>query len=840
MKFIEITYDLLLATLIIFTPLAFGSVHIWAFSLAEIISFTLFALWLLKILLDPGYDLDRRLLPLAICAGLFISLSLLMLVPLPRSLISAVSPSAHELYRNVIEGYASINTTEYITRALSIHPHLTMKSILKSLAYMMVFFSAAHELRDRNRLRKIILLIMFIGFAEAFYGLAMYFHGKLSILGFERTGSVGAWGTFVNKNHFAGYVGMAMLISIGYLVAHTPLPENTRNMRQYISEFFRNPRSSVICLLVLAVGLMALGISFSNSRMGTIALLGSIVLMMSVLIGSRRKKSGILLFTVILAVTFLVAIYGTSHLEGRFDNVFDHFKERRLVIWGNTLDLVKDYPLMGSGLGTFRSVFQLYTPVGWTGITKHAHNDYLEILSETGILGLTMAGLALLYFIHIISRLWKTSTIERRDMVSLGTFCAVIYILVFSISDFNLQIPANAYLFSISAAMSYAILARAPQKNMVMVNSNPKHTMRRVMSAGMLLSLVPLIALSIGQWRAEHLFPVEKTFIRAGETTEITSYAEAEKALRASSLFPGNEAYHILLGQYHDHEARVPGTHENKRLERLDMAIDKLITALEMNPASLDALGHLAWAEFSKGDFLSATSHLDTALDIAPTNYFSHLVYAQTVTAFINAYPESIRRPYLYKASREFEKGMEINPRFSRSSSVLINMANAFLKLGDTDEALKRFEMIKRFEPWTLPHIVKGARIHLDKGRTEEGARRYSLMYKHYFKDTDSRHSIAAYLEEDVSSRPDVPELRSLLVRFLLDLEEWDRAANVLQKELGKGTRPDATIYYEMGKAYESGGDAENAKDMYINAIKAGNGHKQASKRLVGLIQRGI
>ncbi|MCK4911976.1 MAG: hypothetical protein KAR83_10050, partial [Thermodesulfovibrionales bacterium] len=84
MKFIEITYDTLLATLIIFTPLAFGSVHIWAFSLAEIISFILFALWLLKILLDTGYDLDRRLLPLAICAGLFISLSLLMLVPLPR------------------------------------------------------------------------------------------------------------------------------------------------------------------------------------------------------------------------------------------------------------------------------------------------------------------------------------------------------------------------------------------------------------------------------------------------------------------------------------------------------------------------------------------------------------------------------------------------------------------------------------------------------------------------------------------------------------------------------------------------------------------------------------
>ncbi len=837
MRSIEITYDTLLAILIIFTPLAFGSVHVWAFSLAEIISFALFSLWMLKLLLDPEYDLDMGLLPLAICAGLFLSFSLLMLVPLPRSLISAISPSAHELYRNVIEGYAAINSTEHITRALSIHPHLTLKSILKSLAYMGVFFSAVHEFRDEGRMKRIVLLIMAIGFFEAFYGLEMFFHNNLSILGFERTGSGGAWGTFVNKNHFAGYVGMASLIGFGYLTGFAHLPKMSRNARQYITEFFSNFRSTLTCLILIAVGLMALGISFSSSRMGVISMLASIFLMLAVLSISRKKKRAMFLVAVIFAISFTVWMSGTGHLETRFDGAWENLKESRLVLWNNTMELSMDYPLVGSGLGTFRAAFQLYTPEGWTSITKQAHNDYLELLSETGVAGSAVALLALICYLFLFTSRWKDDLKSKRATVSLGAFCAVFYILVFSISDFNLQIPSNALLFSISMALSLARPSIAPGANGTIITGPHSQGMRRAIASGLLLLILPASFLSVRQWRAESIFPVERTFIRAGKTPEITSDAEARKALRASGLFPGNETYHVLLGQYHEHEAGVPGMHESKRLEQLEMAIDELITALEMNPSSLDALGHLAWAEFSKGDFLSATRRLDTLLDIAPTNYFSHLFYAQAVTGFINAYPEPMRRPYLYKASREFERGIEMNPLFSRSSRILVDMAAAFMKLGDMDEAVKRLDKIRDFAPWTLPHIVKGARIHLDSDRPKMGIKRYSRMYWNNYRDSASRGKIVAFLEQDVKSRPEMYGLRALLIKLMLDQKDWDGAIRVMEKELGKGVRPEATVYYEMGKAYESAGNVENAKDMYINAIKAGNGHTQASKRLVGLIQ---
>ncbi|MCK4911107.1 MAG: O-antigen ligase family protein, partial [Thermodesulfovibrionales bacterium] len=613
-----------------------------------------------------------------------------------------------------------------------------------------------------------------------------------------------------------------------------------RNARQYITEYFSNFRSTLTSLILVAVGLMALGISFSNSRMGAISIMASLLLMLTVLSISGKKKKAMLLVAVLLAVSFTVGMFGTGHLEGRFEEAWSTLRDTRGVLWNSTLELSKDYPLVGSGLGTYRAAFQLYTPVGWTSITKQAHNDYLEMLSETGVAGSAVALIALTYYLFLFSIRWREGIGGRRATVSLGAFCAVFYILVFSLTDFNLQIPSNAFLFSLAMALSLAWPSTAPDTNRLKIAGAYRQGIRRAVASGLLLLLLPACFLSVQQWRAERLFPVEKTFIRAGEAAEITSHAEARMALSASTLFPGNETYHILLGQYHEHEARVPGTIESKRLEQLDMAIDEFITALEMNPASLNALGHLAWSEFSKGDFLSATRRLDAALDIAPTNYLSHLFYAQAVTGFINAYPKSMRRPYLYKASREFERGVEMNPSFLRSSQVLVNMAGAFMKLGNKEEALKRLDMIRDYAPWTLPHIVKAARIHLDSGRPREGVHRYRRMYRYNFKDNASRRNIAEHLEEDVNSRPELHELRALLIELMLDQKDWDGAIRMMQGELGKGIRPDSTIYYEMGLAYEKSGEVDDASDMYIKAVTMDKRNRDASRRLAKLLKEGL
>ncbi|KKL79421.1 hypothetical protein LCGC14_2015000, partial [marine sediment metagenome] len=121
--------------------------------------------------------------------------------------------------------------------------------------------------------------------------------------------------------------------------------------------------------------------------------------------------------------------------------------------------------------------------------------------------------------------------------------------------------------------------------------------------------------------------------------------------------------------------------------------------------------------------------------------------------------------------------------------------------------------------------------------RLEEGIDRYRHMYRYNYKDRESRLKIVDFLAEDVSSRPEAPGLRDLLVKQLIDLKEWSKAASALKEELGKGRRPDADIYYEMGMAYESAGDTERAKEMYINAVSLDKKHRKASMRFVSLLK---
>ncbi|KKL70737.1 hypothetical protein LCGC14_2101920, partial [marine sediment metagenome] len=666
----------------------------------------------------------------------------------------------------------------------------------------------------------------------------LFFHSKLSILGYERTKAGGAWGTYVNKNHFAGYVGMAALLGLGHLMGQSR-SDRARSIRQYLSGFFKSARSTVTSLYLVAIAFMVLGVSFSSSRMGIAALLSSVALMAAMLAASRRKRTVMLLITALLAISILLSVFGIGHVKNRFQGVWDNALGKRLEIWESTIELSRDYPVIGSGLGTYSSVFQLYAPEGLSSLTRQAHNDYLELLAETGAAGVLIVYVALIYFIYLVSRNWLACSKKHgRHMAALGALSAVFYILVFSLTDFNLQIPANAYLFFISCALAYALLSDTPEAGLSGAAPPATRWKTRASAIMLLCALVPLMALSALQWRAESTFPAERSFIRADDPPRITSPAEEGKAKRAASYLPGNDAYHTLLGQYYFNESKNPDSGNEKRLELISKAIEQYSLALGMSPASINTLGLLARAEFSKGDFLGATRRLDTALDIAPTNYSSHLSYAIAVTNFIEAFPEGMRRTYLRKASQEFQIGINMNPGFKRSSAVLVNMANAFLMLGDSQKALKHYDLISRYEPWVLPHIVKSARIHLDSGRYEEGRKRYNRLYRFNYKDRESRLKIADFLAEDVSSRPEAPELRDLLIKQLMHLKEWSRAASALSADLGKGRRPDEDIYFEMGNAYESAGETERAKEMYINVLSLDKKHRKASMRLVSLLKK--
>ena len=134
------------------------------------------------------------------------------------------------------------------------------------------------------------------------------------------------------------------------------------------------------------------------------------------------------------------------------------FFSDRAVVWEATCELIKDFPLTGAGLGTYKTVFQRYKQEDFDyrlSIYDHAHNDYLEIIAEVGIIGIIPLFFGILYFIIVILKKWAKTKNPFSKGISLGGVGAMAYISLHSLMDFNLHIPSNAMIFCIIMALTY-------------------------------------------------------------------------------------------------------------------------------------------------------------------------------------------------------------------------------------------------------------------------------------------------------------------------------------------------------------------------------------------------
>jgi O-antigen ligase len=169
-----------------------------------------------------------------------------------------------------------------------------------------------------------------------------------------------------------------------------------------------------------------------------------------------RKWVRRILFVILIVITFVFLYIGMDATIERFslDRIF---QEGRTQFWDNTLDAIKDFPLFGTGLGTYLSVYPAYEEGRLYGRLVHAHNDYLEYFMELGLVGFLflfggMGFLAVKSFL-----LWR----KRRDPevkgIGMGCFVALMVIGIHSLTDFNLHIPANILLFTVILSLGYVV-----------------------------------------------------------------------------------------------------------------------------------------------------------------------------------------------------------------------------------------------------------------------------------------------------------------------------------------------------------------------------------------------
>jgi O-antigen ligase len=212
---------------------------------------------------------------------------------------------------------------------------------------------------------------------------------------------------------------------------------------------------------------LLLAVFLSKSRMGILSISISLFFFYSNLNLFGKNFKTILWFLTISIIFFLLLIFliDINPILERFRNID---ADQRVSVWKDCIQIIKDFPLFGSGLGTFKYIYPLYKENLKAAVDYHyAHNDYIHLLVETGAIGFSclMIGLIILFKDAVKFLKYNTKTKDSFGFfITLGAFSGVVSILVHGLADFNLHIPSNALYFTTMIGIIYGINSKSEDK----------------------------------------------------------------------------------------------------------------------------------------------------------------------------------------------------------------------------------------------------------------------------------------------------------------------------------------------------------------------------------------
>ena len=458
---------LALLFLLVWLPLPLASNRPWAEAIFETWTALLSLLWVIgfqrkRVTAGEAFKGAHAVLWLL---AVWLVYLMLQLFPLPDTLRQWLSPESLANYRLAGEtGWAP----------LSLDPYSTFLFWLKSVAYVALFALILLLVNSKYRLVMLGYTLVLSGVFQAFYGSVMtlseleygFFVKKIAYLGF-------ATGTFVNRNHLAGYLEMTLSVGIGLLMATTYKKDGGYSWRQRLRNLL-NLLLSQKLLLRLMLATMVIALVLTRSRMGNTSFFSSMLAAGLIALVAFRIQSGsfrqmfrredtrsavLLISSLIVIDLFIVgAWFGVEKVAQRIAESSVTHDSDRIEVSANTLALIKDYPLTGAGGGTFHLVYPRYRGDGIVAYYDHTHQDYLEIMADVGAAGIGLLGLV------VLSSLWAAlkALYRRRDGLMRGmafsSIMGIIALLIHSTVDFNLQIPANAATFMVVLALGWIAL----------------------------------------------------------------------------------------------------------------------------------------------------------------------------------------------------------------------------------------------------------------------------------------------------------------------------------------------------------------------------------------------
>lgn len=432
--------------LILWLPLPFGSNRPVAWGVMELWVFALGIVCLARVARGrevPGPVL-REARPVLLCLALWLAYVWMQMLPLPMVWLSAISPESAQAY--AAAAYPDVPAYAPLT----LDRHGGLHGALKSTAYVMFFVLTLALLDSRRRIEIAAYTLIVSGLFQAVYG---------GINALDVVGGEWAHGTYVNRNHFAGYLEMCLAVGLGMLIAQLT-GRRANGFRQFMRnavELILSPRMR----LRLALVCMVIGLVLSRSRMGNTAFFSSLLVagVIGLVFSRRATRSMVILIAslIVIDVVIIGSYFGASQVVDRIEKT-TMATEDRPDIAGHTLEMWRTFPVFGSGLGSYYTVFPRFTGPEVPITPTHAHNDYVQFLAETGAVGILLLGLVvgLSLFAALRAQYQRGDPLARG--LAFGAVMGITAILIHSTTDFNLQIPANAMTFMFLLALCWVAL----------------------------------------------------------------------------------------------------------------------------------------------------------------------------------------------------------------------------------------------------------------------------------------------------------------------------------------------------------------------------------------------
>ena len=662
--------------LVCLAPWAFGATAPKYVFFLDVGLACLMVLWGARMLLEG--HLTWRKCPVAACLGALVLVAAWQVVPLPRGLIRRISPATARMYDRLLPARPEVLPAgaprDYPTppagSTLSVDPGATRRDLGRLLAVLMLFAIVLNNVDPAQGLRRLGMAALINGSLLALFGLVQVFSSDPQTIYWIFPTAGSPFGPFINRNHFAFYMNVCIGLGAGLLLARLAArnahgPDSARQSRTRrssedggILDRLRQtlgpiPEAETLGI-IFALALMTSSVVVCLSRGGLVALVGGSILGLAIWVfRSRRSTQGrIVLLTPAVALA-LVCWLGYDPVATRLATLWSGaaLREQRPTLWARALPVAWDFPLWGTGCGTYELADMLHRADAADDdmVVDHAHNDYLEMLVEGGLAQLVPGVLAMILVFRLGLSAARRLAGEPAGGMALGALIGFATVAIHSFSDFGLHIPSCAALAVVLAALLCGLGSgngRGGPWVAVSDDSEDGHRtglrLRRLapaLGAGLALALGLLIAHE--GWRA---YRVQQIRSQASDLDRSGDPARLERKVAfleaAARLVPENARLQIDLF-----------------FEHLDAFEQRMYALAEGEPAS----DHVANGSASprprpdatelgrlRRDYLApALRHLLRSRDLCPMRAMVHLEIAEHIADFVAAEP---REAYLERA----------------------------------------------------------------------------------------------------------------------------------------------------------------------------------------------